>query len=257
MPNRQDLPTTSLVSSQKRTEQMNTVLGAAVTTRIITLALYVFGASIKELALFVSSPLDTVKTLIKRTLRDGLPALEDRRRKTSTFLPKSDIKRDWSYELLTEDDAFWVAIDDEPKIRLQRSNAAQCKIVLLTLVDAKLLSTAQVSSALGLSQERIRKLRKALLEQDVKAVLDQRQGQKQEYLFTPEVKSELIQQFALNALSGWPTSGRAISEDLQQRCGIEVSERSVRMYLNKLGLSKIADSLPELLEAQKKTSSNS
>ena len=74
---------------------------------------------------------------------------------------------------------------------------------------------------------------------------------------TPEVKSELIQQFVVNALSGGPTSGRAIAEDLQQRCEIEVSQRSVRLYLNKLGLSKLKESLPALLADQKKRSSNS
>ena len=87
-------------------------------------------------------------------------------------------------------------------------------------------------------------------------MLDKRRGQQKDYLFTPEVRSELVQQFALNALSGRPTSGRAIAEDLQQRCKMEVSERSVRLHLNKLGLSRIADSLPELLNTQKKTSSN-
>ena len=103
-----------------------------------------------------------------------------------------------------------------------------------------------------------RELAKKLEGNDVdESLIDKRQGLKKDYLFTPEVKSELILQFTLNALSGWPTSGRAISEDLEQRCGIEVSERSVRLYLNKLGLSKIADSLHELLAAQKKTSSNS
>ena len=74
---------------------------------------------------------------------------------------------------------------------------------------------------------------------------------------TPEVKSELIQQFVVNALSGWSTSGRAIAEELQQRCEIEVSERSVRLYLNKLGLPKLKESLPALLADQKKRSSNS
>ena len=103
-----------------------------------------------------------------------------------------------------------------------------------------------------------RELARKLASRDVDEVLvDKRQGLKQDYLFTPEVKSELIQQFALNAVSGRPTSSRAIAEDLEKRCSIELSPRSVRLHLGKLGLSRIADSLPELIALGKKTSSRS
>ena len=183
---------------------------------------------------------------------------QGRRSKASTFLPtRVETPGPLSCKLIFRDDVIWVALGDEAKIRLLRRNTAQCKIVLLTLLDAKLLSFAQVAQALGLSEERTRKLRKALIEEDVNAVLDKRRGQQREYLVTPEVKSELIQQFVANALSGWPTSGRAIAEELQERCEIEVSERSVRLYVDKLGLSNIKETLPMLLESQKKRSSNS
>jgi len=121
-------------------------------------------------------------------------------------------------------------------------------------LDAGLLDVGNVADALGLSRERTRKLRAQLARSGVDTMLDKRKGQQQDYLFTPEVKSELVQQFALNAVSGRRTSGRAIAEDLQQRCEIEVSERTVRLHLDRLGLSRIANSLPELLEEQKKTS---
>jgi len=248
----------STVSSQKRLEQAKTAFGSTAVTRIISLALYLLGANLRELAAFVGTPLDTIKTLAKRTLRDGLPALEDRRRKTSNFLPVNEIQHPppLSCKLLFEKDAFVVVIDGEKRFELLRRNPTQCRTVLLTLLNANLLDIEEVSRAIGLSPERTRKLRAALVRGDVEALLDRRRGQQQDYLFTSEVKSELVQQFVLNALSGWPTSGRAISEDLQRRCDIQVSERSVRLYLNKLGLSRIAGVLPELLEAQKKTSSN-
>ena len=254
---RQNFPSISVVSSQKRMEQANMALGPTAVTRVISLALYFLGANLRELAAFVETPLDTIKTLAKRTLRDGLPALEDRRRKRSDFLPISEMQRPFSWKLLLEKDAFVVVPDSGKRIELLRRNPAQCRTVLLTLLDANLLDIEDVSRAIGLSPERTRKLRTALVKEDVEALLDRRRGQQRDYLFTSEVKSELVQQFVINALSGWPTSGRAISKDLRRRCDIQVSERSVRQHLNKLGLSMIADSLPELLEAQKKTSSNS
>ncbi len=257
MPNRQDLPSTSLVSSQKRTAQASSLLGAATTTRIIALALYFLGANLKTLAEFVGMPLNTVKTMIKRTLRDGLPALEDRRCRVSTFLPRVEPPRPLSCKLLFEEDAFVVELDGETRIELLRRNPGQCRTVLLTLLQAKLLDIGEVARALGLSLARTRKLHKELVEGGVDAVLDKRRGQQRDYLFTAEVKSELIQQFALNAVSGQPTSGRAIAAELQKRCEMELSERSVRLHLQRLGLSRITDSLPKLLEAQKKTSSRS
>jgi hypothetical protein len=257
MSNRQDIPSMSTVSSQKRMEQAKMAFGATAVTRIISLALYLLGANLRELAAFVGTPLDTIKTLAKRTLRDGLPALEDRRKMTSDFLPINETQRPLSCKLLFEKDVFVVVLDGEKRVELLRRNPAQCRTVLLTLLNADLLGIEEVSQAIGLSPERTRKLCTALVKEDVEALLDRRKGQQRDYIFTSEVKSELIQQFVLNALSGWPTSGRAISEDLRQRCDIEVSERFVRQHLNKLGLANIAESLPALLEAQKKTSSNS
>jgi hypothetical protein len=256
MSNRQKIPSMSISSSHNRMEQAKMTLGSTAVTRVISLALYLLGANLKELAAFVETPLDTIKTLAKRTLRDGLSALEDRRRKTSDFRPINETQRPLSWTLLFEKDAFVVVLDSEKRIELLRRNPAQSRTVLLTLLDANLLDIEDVSRAIGLSPERTRKLRTALVKEDVKALLDRRKGQQRDFLFTSEVKSELVQQFVINALGGWPTSGRAISEDLRQRCDIQVSERSVRQHLNKLGLSKIADSLPELLESQKKTSSN-
>ena len=129
---------------------------------------------------------------------------------------------------------------------------------MLSLLNAGLLSVQDTATVLGIHAAHCRELAKKLEGQDVdESLIDKRQGLKKDFLFAPEVKSELIQQFALNALSGGPTSGRVISEDLQQRCGIEVSERSVRLYLNKLGLAKIKGSLPKLLENKKKLSSSS
>lgn len=257
MPNRQDLPTMSLASSQNRMANAAAALGAAATNRIIALALYLLGADLKRLSEFVDMRMDTVKALAKRTLRDGLPALEDRRCRKSTFLPREEAPRDVSCKLRFEDDAFIVEFEGVRRIRLLRRHRAHCRTVLLTLLDAGFLEIDDVAPALGLSRERTRKLRRQLEQEGVCAVLDKRRGQQQDYLFTPEVKSELVLQFTLNAVSGRRTSGRAIAEDLQQRCEIELSERSVRMHLDKLGLSRIADSLPELLEAEKKTSSTS
>jgi hypothetical protein len=253
MLNRQDFPFMSALTSKKRMDQAIAILGSAAPSRILAFALYLLGANLQGLAKFVDIPLDTVKSLVKRMLSDGLPALEDRRCRTSTFLPQEETKGH-SCKLLLEEETIVVQIDNERRIELSRHNPIQCRTVLLTLLNADLLDLAVVSEALGLSKERIRKLRKKLIDCDVAAVIDQRSGQKKDYLFTADIKAELVQQFAANAISGQSTSSHAIARNLAERCEMELPERSIRLHLKKLGLPKIARSLPELVLAQKKTS---
>ena len=91
---------------------------------------------------------------------------------------------------------------------------------------------------------------------DVYSLIDKRKGQIQDYRFTSEIKAELIQQVAANAITGKPTSSRAVSEQINQRCNLVLPDRSVRLHMKKLGLPKISKSLPTLVEDLKKTPSN-
>ncbi len=84
-------------------------------------------------------------------------------------------------------------------------------------------------------------------------MIDQRKGQLSDYRFTAEVKAELIQQFVLDIVAEGRASGRSLSEHLLSRCELRLSERSIRDQLGKLGLSRIKESLPNLLSALKKT----
>jgi predicted RND superfamily exporter protein len=91
---------------------------------------------------------------------------------------------------------------------------------------------------------------------DVYSLIDKRKGQIQDYRFTPEIKAELIQQVAANAITGKPTSSRAVSEQINQRCNLVLPDRTVRLHMKKLGLPKISKTLPTLVEDLKKTPSN-
>lgn len=252
MTNSQELPPLSSRSSAQRMERANRVLGAQVVARILAVALYLLGANRKVLAERLDMPVDTVKSLIQRAFRDGLPALEDRRRRRSTFKPHG-MASPPSVHLWFEETHVVVEFDEARQIRLPRDHAAQCRTVLLTLLDAKLLGLDEVARALGLSTERTRKLRRKLVDSDVHGILDQRRGQQQDYRMTPEVKAELIQQFVLNLSTHAGTSSKQLSEDLRKRCEIAVAERTIRQHVATLGLGDLRKSLPALLDAVKKT----
>ena len=248
-------------SPTKSEDRINRVLGVfpkGLLMRLLAFALHLLGVRRQVIASLVGMPEESVKTVVRYVMRDGFPALRDRRR--SEGLPV--LRATPSPFLITarlEDEGYVVTFGEDGKsLRIPSSFQVQARTVLLSLVNAGLLSAQEAATVLGIHAAHCRELARKLASHDVPdSLLDKRQGLKQGHLVTPEVKSELIQQFVVNALSGWPTSGRAIAEELQQRCEIEVSERSVRLYLNKLGLSKLKESLPALLEDQKKRSSNS
>jgi len=253
--NNQELPPLSSVASQRRIDQANRILGAEVVSRILALALYLMGARRKTLAEFLAIPLDTVKSLVKRVFSAGLPGLEDRRRKASTFVPPVvEPESETTCKLLMEQETLVVELNGATRMEIPRQNPVQCRTVLMTMLEAKLLSIGEVAQAIGLSVERVRKLSKKLHQSDVFALIDQRRGQQQDYRLTPEVKAELIQQFVLNLQTNAGTSSKQLSEDLEKRCQIKVAGRTIRQHAAKLGLGQMRRSLPKLLTALKKNS---
>jgi hypothetical protein len=60
----------------------------------------------------------------------------------------------------------------------------------------------------------------------------------------------------VGSVTGISTSSNAIASKLKERCSIELSDRSIRVHIAKLGLNNIRKSLPELLNTLKKTKKN-
>ncbi len=254
MLNYQVMPDLNQAASRKRVERAVRVLGAAVVTRIVALGLYLLGANRKGLAALLGMPLDTAKALVQRVMADGLPALEDRRCQLSTWLPAPPQPRALAVsELMVKDNTVVVGLDGSRTIEIPRQNRIQCRTLLLSLLNSKVLTIDQVAEGTELSAERVRKLARKLIEEDVPGVIDQRRGQQHDYRVTEEVKAELIQQFVANVETNTPTSSAHLSEDLKQRCQIEVASRTIRVHLGKMGLNRLRRSLPELLAALKKT----
>lgn len=237
---------------QQRLEQARSVLGERVVDRLLCFSLFLLGVQRSTIAELLDAPPGTVRSVIRSVLHNGLPALEDRRSSSSTFLPSRQepvkITIEKSPEMIT------VNLGDSGRIEIPRKNVLQQRVVLLSLLTDGLLSTKEVSEALGFSMVHTRELSEKLSGGDVTSLIDKRSGQTQEYRFTPEVKAQLIEQFVVDLVTDGSVSGRTIAEHLQQRCDVGLSERSIRDHLGKLGLSRIKKSLPGLLKEAKKNS---
>ncbi len=242
--------------SKKRTERAKSILGARTLTLIIGLTLYLLGAKRSAIAMSLDVAEDTLKSFFQRFFKNGLSALTDRRSKSLPPPPsplkmygpgKTDVKIG-NAEMVVRFGS------GSQHLRIPIQNKLQIKTVLLTCLDNKLLKNSQIFKILGYSARHTLKLSGDLNKGDVYSLLDKRQGQKKDYLVTPEVKAELIQQFVVNLLSKEVPTGKLISEALQERCEINMPDRTARYHISKLGLPLIKKSLPKILAELKKNS---
>jgi len=248
-------PTTlafSSTHSTKRLERAYRFLGETIVCRIIGIALFLLGANREQISEYLGIPTGTFLSLLTRFEKSGLSAFYDKR-KSTVQITKINIPINVSLEVT--DDSVGIRLDQEERLLMvPRDNLLQCKTVLLTFFHSGFLSCKDISSVLGLSERYIRELNVRLHREDVDSLTDRRQGQLVDYRFTTEIKAELIQQFAANAVSGKAASSRVLAEDLKQRCNLELSDRTIRQHMQELGLSRIKQSLPGLVEEVKKSS---
>lgn len=237
----------------KRLNRAHQTFGIKTVTRIIGFTLFLLGAKREDIAQHLKIPLGTFLSFLTRIDQYGLMAFQDRRRLAPTPAAKPKTQPAKACVALTED-TLTLELPDNILISIPRQNRLQCKTILLTFVNNGLLTAEEVADILKLSERHTRDLETKLNEGDVYALIDKRQGQLQDYRFTPEIKAELIQQVAANAITGTSTSSRAISQQIKERCNLVLPDRSVRLHMNKLGLPKLSHSLPALVEAFKKNS---
>lgn len=237
--------------SQKRLSQARRTLGPGVVQRLLGFALYLLGLKRSAIGQAINMPTETVKSMIKTISRDGVPGLEDRRRVSS----QQESQKPKPITLRHE--GSFLVIDlggDKRDLKLSREDSLQLKTVLISMANSGILPKREAAQALNVSSSYMTILARRFQEQGTTALLDKRQGQKQDYRVPPAVKGELIQQFAVDLISCGRTSSARISAELKERCGLEVSARTVRHHMALMGLKSVKRSLPQLVAAVKKTS---
>lgn len=244
--------------SKKRMTKAQTVLGADALEKLLAFALFLLGAKRESIAEYLRMPQGTLLSFLTRVTTDGLPALEDRRAIQPTGLqPETSCRQELSICITDEHITIPFGTDPSCKLTLPKKNVLQCKTVLLSLMNSDLVSAKELSEAIGLSSRRIRDLGTGLQEQDVIALQDKRTGQTQDYRVGPTEKAELIQQFAARAVTGHSVSSEVLTQAVNERTQANLSPRTVRLHLSKLGLAAIKSTIRELVDTLKKNSSSS
>jgi len=243
----------SATYSSKRLEKAYNIFGANTVKRIIGFALFLLGANREEIARYLEVTFGTFLSFLTRVEKYGLLAFEDRRRAPVIQLPKTEMPVSMSLGVGDKSVFIHLAPGHHP-MKVPPDNSLQAKVVLLTFLNSGLISNKEISDTLGISERHTRELNYRLRDEDAYALIDKRKGQLKDYRFTPEIKAELVQQFAVNAISGHKTSSRMIAEQIEKRCNLHLSDRSIRFHMQKLGLYRIVKSLPQLISTLKKTS---
>lgn len=248
----------SPTKSEERINSALYVIPKRLLMRLLAFSLHLLGAKRKAVAALVSMPEESVKTVMRLAMRDGFPALRDRRRSEGPSVARVSPSPP---RIAARREGEWYVVEFGPSgnsLRIPVTFRVQARTVLLSLVNAGLLSVQETAAVLGIHAAHCRELARKLASHDVvESLVDKRQGQKQDYLVGPEQKAEIIQQLAARAITGQSTSSGVLAEVVNERTKAAVSARTVRWHIQKLGLTHIKETLPQLVETLKKTLSSS
>jgi len=249
----------SLDLSKNRQHKVRLIFGEKVLKRIIAFSLYVLGVRRTDISEVVKLPANTVRTMLKTICEHGPIALFDRR-KTPPFAAgqvlrmvkdvgnKPPLKK--RTEVNEVNDQYRISINGTD-IFISKKNKLQLKAMILTFAESGLISKTDAGKLLKVSSSHVGYLINKVKENDLSCLIDQRKGQQKDFVFTPEIKSELIVQFAVNATTGRSTSSAVLAKDLEQRTSHELKQRSIRFHINSLGLKGKATQLRELVGLKK------
>ncbi len=240
--------------SQKRIEKALQVIPLQVLKKIMFFALYILGVKINTIASLVKIPEESGRTTVSRVMKDGIYAFHDRRQSAKSNKMQRPHQQGMQTTVSIEDTCCTITFGKtEHSLIIPKSHRVHLRAVLLSLLQANLLTVHTVSSALGITDARCRELSKKLISNGVSKVLvDKRQGQKQDFLVDKTIKAELIQNFAARAVTGYSISSHALAAIINNIKKTNISSRTIRWHMNKMGLMKIKKTLPKLVETLKK-----
>jgi hypothetical protein len=254
---------------KKRISKTASLIGVKTVNQIIGLALFLLGGNREQISNFLEMPVGTFFSLLTRFYNNGVEALIDKREKKHLIKRKPVNKTETETAKTLEtigatspclevvfggQRKVITILPENNKIIVNPSNPLQSKTLILSFMSSGFLTPKEASEFLSLSQRHVRDLSEKLETGDIDALIDKRQGQQKDYVFTEEIKAELIQQYTLNVVTGRSTSSSKITSQINEACNSSVSQRAVRQHEAKLGLNKIKYSLPKLLKELKKTS---
>ena len=244
--------------SQQRITRLSKVFPPYLLNRILAFALYLLGAKRQVVAALVGMPQDSLKTMLRSLQKDGFYAFPDRRQKTLCSVAASDSPQQQSprprASLAFDDVCCSICFGSEDfSLKIPRAHQTHLRTILLSLHHAGMISSSEIASVLQITPARCRELSKKLFAQGVQeALVDKRQGQKSQLRVGDDEKSAILKHYVAMVVTGQSSSSTNLAKTIQDHDDISLSPRTIRYHANKLGLSRLKNTLPTLIDTLKK-----
>ena len=246
----------SATKSRQRIERVSNVFGTYLLNRILAFALYLFGAKQQVVASLFGMPDDSLKTMLRVLRKDGFPALCDRRQTAAPFVPPPSYQEPSKPQvsLLVDDEFCAIYFGFEGcELKIPRGHKTHLRTVLLSLYQAGLLNSSDISSVLDITTARCRTLAAKLSSDDVvEALVDKREGQKMDFRVGVKEKMVIVKHYIATLVTGHSSSSVSLAKAIEKHDEITLSARTIRCHVNKLGLPDLKGTLPALIDTLKK-----
>ena len=247
----------SATKSSQRIAKVSNVFGPYLLNRVLAFALYLFGAKHRVVATLFGMPDDSLKTMLRVLRKDGFPALCDRRQTATPSIPPLPCLEPSKPQvsLLVDDEFCHIHFGFEGcDLKIPRGHKTHLRTVLVSLFQAGLLTSSDISSVLGITAARCRALAAMLSSHGVEeALIDKREGQKKDFRVGEKEKTVIVKHYVATLVTGHSTSSVSLAKAIEKHDEISLSPRTIRCHVNKLGLPDLKGTLPALLETLKKT----
>lgn len=231
--------------SQKRTARAVNTLGEGVVIRILAFASYLMGWSYEDIVRNFGYSVPGLKSLVQQVLSQGVERFVDQRRKDAWQPPSVEfpVEKD-KVELEKKDDGMLVHIE-KASLFLREEDALARKTLAVLLVDSGVLTQKEAAKIIGTKPLAVSKNFQVFKAEGAAGLVDKREGQKQEYRFTPQVKGELIHGYSMKALENIRPSSSILAQHLSAVFGRPFSRRSISYHLGQTGLNLVGPRIVE------------
>ena len=231
--------------SQKRITRAVNALGEGVVIRILAFASYLMGWPYDDIARNYGYSTPGLKSLLQQVITQGVERFVDQRKKDAWQLPAVEpaaIKCE--IDLEKKDEGLVVHIQ-KASLFLKEDDILARKTLAMLLVDAGALTQKAAAELTGTKPLAVSKNYQSFKEKGAIALVDKREGQKQEYRFTPQVKGELIHGYSMKALENIRPSSNMLAQHLSDIFDHPFSRRTVSYHLGQTGLSLVGPRIVE------------